>query len=85
MSRAPRQAAPLALASTLPRLQHLTPPADLPCFELTYICNGRTFKSLARGRNAVAASYEGIIALAEKCQDFDADQARLTAAIQVQS
>lgn len=81
--RAPRTPTPLALASQLPRLQHLPQPDDLPCFELTYICNGRTFKSLARGRNVTAASYEGIIALADKCPDFDADAARLTAAVQV--
>lgn len=82
MSRAP---VPLALASQLPRLQHLTPPADLPCFEITYICNGRTFKALARGRNMTAAVYEGIMALADKCPDFDPDQARMTAAIEVRS
>lgn len=78
-NRAPQ----LALARSLPPLQHLTTSHDLPCFELTYICGGRTYKSLARGRNAIAASYEGIIALAEKCPDFDPEAARLTAAVQV--
>lgn len=80
MSRTPT---PIALASSLPRLQHLVPPADLPCFELTYICDGRTYKALARGRNQTAATYEGICALVDKCPDFDADTARLTAAVQV--
>lgn len=75
----------MALARRLPPLQHLKPEATLPTFELTYICNGRTFKSLATGRNAVAASYEGIIALADKCPDFDADAARLIASVQVTS
>lgn len=81
--RAGRTPTPLALASSLPKLQHLVQPADLPCFELTYLCSGRTYKAVARGRNAVAASYEGICALADKCPDFDADAARLTAAVQV--
>lgn len=81
--RAARTPTPLALASTLPKLQSLPQPPDLPCFELTYICNGRTYKSLARGRNAVAAGEEGKIALAEKCPDFDAEAARMTAAVQV--
>lgn len=74
----------LALASSLPQLQQLPPPADLPCFELTYLCDGRTYKALARGRNATAAGHEGLIALAEKCPDFDPEAARLTAAVQVQ-
>lgn len=74
----------LALARSLPPLLHLTQPTELPCFELTYSCNGRVYKSLARGRNALAASHEGLIALAQKCHDFDSDNARLTAAIQVQ-
>lgn len=82
--RAARTPTPLALASALPRLQQLPQPADLPCFELTYMCNGRTYKAIARGRNAVAASYEGICALADKCPDFEPEAARLTASIQVQ-
>ena len=38
-----------------------------------------------RARKRVAASYEGIIALADKCPDFDADAARLVASVQVTS
>lgn len=80
MSRTPT---PLALASSLPKLQNLPQPPDLPCFELTYICDGRTYKALARGRNQTAASYEGICALVDKCPDFDPETARLTAAVKV--
>lgn len=81
--RAPRTPTPIALASKLPELQSLPRPQDLPCFEITYICNGRTFKALARGRNMTAAVYEGIVALADKCPDFDSETARMTAAVQV--
>lgn len=81
MSR--RQIAPMALASRLPQLHHLAPEQDLPCFELTYLCDGRTFKALARGRNATAAGNEGLIALADKCPDFNPETARIMAAVQV--
>lgn len=78
--RAPR----LVLRRALPPLQRLTPPNDLqPCFELTFSCSGREFKTIARARNSQAAAAEGLLELATQCPEFDAEDARLTAAVQV--
>lgn len=54
-----------------------------PAFDLTFICQGRTFKALQRGRNAQAAAAEAVIELASQCPDFEPGEARLTRAIQV--
>ncbi len=71
----------LVLRPALPPLT-LTPPDDLPCFELTFRSGGQQFKALSRGRNAVAASHEALLELAHQCPDFDPETARLVAAVQ---
>lgn len=74
------------LSKALPPLARLAPtgPQSLPpAFELTFICAGKTFKALQRGRNQSAAVAEAVLELAYQCADFDADSARLIAAVQV--
>jgi hypothetical protein len=80
--RAPR----LVLRGLLPPLQRLTPatPAPLPAFELTFLSAGKQFKALQRARNQSAAAAEAAIELAYQCPDFDHQDARLIAAVQVQ-
>lgn len=79
--RTARTPAALRLGRSLPPLR-IVNQFDLPCFELTFIAHGRTFKALARGRNTQAAAYEGMIALAAEIPDFDPDAARLVGAVQ---
>lgn len=74
------------IRKALPPLQSLAPtgPQSLPpAFELTFICAGKTFKALQRGRNQSAAEAEAVLELATQCPDFDAESARLIAALQV--
>lgn len=74
------------LHKALPPLQRLAPtgPQQLPpAFELTFICAGKTFKALQRGRNQAAAAAEAMLELSYQCADFDYKDARLTAAVQV--
>lgn len=78
--RAPRQ----VLRSALPPLQHITyqNPDRFPCWELTFLCGGHTFKALARAKNSQAASDQGLLELATQCPDFEPENARLVAAVQ---
>jgi len=78
--RAPR----LVLRGNLPPMQHITHPNPdrLPCWELTFLCAGHTFKAIARARNSQAAAAEGLIELATQCPDFNSESARLVAAVQ---
>lgn len=71
----------VALGRLLPPLQ-IVNQLEQPCFELTYICSGRTFKALARGSSIQSASHEGLIALASQIPDFDPETARLVGAVQ---
>lgn len=76
----------LVLSKSLPPLQRLAPtgPQSVPrAFELTFICAGKTFKALQRARNQSAAAAEALIELSSQCADFDPEDARLTAAVQV--
>ena len=68
----------------LPQLRLFTPSADLPGFELSFVCSGRTYKAFARGRNAQAAAHEALIDLASACPDFEPETARLVRAVQTQ-
>lgn len=77
-NRTPR----VALARSLPPLKHSSQ-YDYPCFELTFICSGRTFKALARGKTPQSASHEGLIALASQIPDFEPEAARLVGAVQM--
>lgn len=77
----------LILTKALPPLQRLAPtgPQSLPpCFEFTFICSGKEFKAVQRGRNQAAAAAEAMLELSYQCPDFDYKDARLTAALQVQ-
>lgn len=78
--RAPRQ----VLRGALPPLQHITTPNPdrYPCWELTFLCGGHTFKALARAKNSQTAAAEGLLELATQCPDFEPESARLVAAVQ---
>ncbi len=81
LNRAPR----LVLRSALPPLQHAATAAQLlPAFEFTFISDGKTFKALQRGRNLQAAQAEAMLELSYQCADFNFQEARLVAAVQVQ-
>lgn len=55
---------------------------DLRGFELTFIADGKTWKALVRASSIAAAAEEGVITLASKYPDFNADTARLMAVIE---
>lgn len=77
----------LIITKALPPLQRLAPtgPQSLPpCFEFTFICSGKEFKAVQRGRNQAAAAAEAMLELSYQCADFDYKDARMTAAVQVQ-
>lgn len=70
----------------LPRLPQLAPLLDargFSKFELTFSCSGQDFKVQAQARNTQAAAHEGLIELAAQCPDFDAEDARLVACVQL--
>lgn len=75
--RAPR----LALRATLPPLPGRLD-EKLPCFELTYLAHGRTWKALVRAAHARAAAAEGLIELASQFPEFDHEAARLVSALE---
>ncbi|MDZ7939282.1 MAG: hypothetical protein U5M53_13810 [Rhodoferax sp.] len=68
---------------SLPPLQNLTPPTNLPGFELTFVHHGHDFNCFMRGRNTEAAAAEARLELADQCPDFDPVEARLVRAVQV--
>ncbi len=78
--RAPR----LVLRGALTPLQQLTSQAHQqhPCFELTFLSSGRTFKALIRAKNATTAAHEGLLELATQCPEFDPENSRLVAAVE---
>lgn len=68
----------------MPKLPRLSLHDDelQPGYQLTFMCDGRTFTAFVRARNHQAASHEALCELANQCPDFEPENARVVSVIQ---